>query len=156
VCGSGPEQKSLVAQAEELGVGDAVTFTGRLDNDRIAGLYQCADVMLNPSLADNMPISILEALACGVPVVSTDVGGVPYLVSHEKTALLVSPGDDQAMAEAVISLLRNPVLANSLAKAGQDEIHDYTWSRVRSKLLAVYDSVLAGKINDSPEQQNAR
>jgi glycosyltransferase involved in cell wall biosynthesis len=60
------------------------------------------------------------------------------------------------MAEAVISLLRNPALANSLAEAGQDEIHDYTWSRVRSKLLAVYDSVLAGKINDSPEQQNAR
>jgi glycosyltransferase involved in cell wall biosynthesis len=156
VCGSGPEQKSLVAQAEELGVGDAVTFTGRLDNDRIAGLYQCADVMLNPSLADNMPISILEALACGVPVVTTDVGGVPYLVSHEKTALLVSPGDDQAMAEAVISLLRNPALANSLAKAGQDEIHDYTWSRVRSQLLAVYDSVLADKANDSPDPQNAR
>jgi glycosyltransferase involved in cell wall biosynthesis len=151
VCGSGPEQRSLLAQAEEIGVGGAVTFTGRLDNDRIAALYQSADVMINPSLADNMPISILEALACGVPVVSTDVGGVPYLVSHNKTALLVSPGDDQAMAEAVITLLRNPGLGDSLAKAGHAEIHDYTWPRVRTQLLAIYNSVLANTLNGNTE-----
>lgn len=154
VCGSGPERESLVAQAEDLGIGGAVNFTGRLDNDRIAGLYQSADVMMNPSLADNMPISILEALACGVPVVTTDVGGVPYLVSHEQTALLVSPGDDQAMAEAVLSLLGNPALGDRLAKAGHAEIHDYTWPSVRRTLFAVYNSVLASKTNDTPGQQD--
>ena len=118
VCGSGPERGNLMALARELGIADAVTFTGRLDNNRIAALYQSADVMINPSLADNMPISILEALACGVPVVSTNVGGVPYLVTHHKTALLVSPGDDKAMAEAVISILGNPALGDSLRQAG--------------------------------------
>lgn len=155
VCGSGPERERLLKQTKDLGVGDAVTFTGRLDNDRIAGLYHSADVMLNPSLADNMPISILEALACRVPVVTTNVGGVPYLVSHGKTALLVSPGDDRAMAEAVISLLRNPVLGDTLASAGYDEIHDYTWPRVRKQLFAVYIAALASTMNDNPEQQDA-
>jgi len=155
VCGSGPERERLLAQAEELGVGGAVTFTGRLDNDRIAGLYRSADVMINPSLADNMPISILEAMACGVAVVTTDVGGVPYLVSHEKSALLVPPGDDQAMAEAVISLLRDPALRERLAKAGQEEIHDYTWPRVRGQLFAVYNSVSASTAGDNSEQQDA-
>ncbi len=155
VCGSGPERENLVTQAEELGIGSAVTFTGRLDNDRVAELYRSADAMINPSLADNMPISILEALACGVPVVSTDVGGVPYLVTHNKTALLVSPGDDLAMAQAVISLLRDPALGERLVKAGQDEIDAYTWPRVRGQLLAVYDAVLASTVNGNPEQQDA-
>lgn len=156
VCGSGPERENLLALARELDISGAVTFTGRLDNDRVAELYQSADVMINPSLADNMPISILEALACGVTVVSTDVGGVPYLVTHNKTALLVSPGDDQAMAEAVTSLLRNPALGERLVKAGQDEIQEYTWPRVRGQLFAVYDSVLEGTANDNPEQQDVR
>jgi len=155
VCGSGPERGRLQSLAKELGVDNVVTFTGRIDNDRIAGLYQSADVMMNPSLADNMPISILEAMACCVPVVTTDVGGVPYLVSHEKTALLVSPGDDQAMAEAVVSLLENPALADRLAKAGHGEILDYTWPRVREQLFAVYDAVLASTMNDNPGQQDA-
>jgi glycosyltransferase involved in cell wall biosynthesis len=89
-------------------------------------------------------------------VVSTNVGGVPYLVTHNNTALLVSPGDDQEMAEAVFSLLRNPALGERLAKAGHDEIHDYTWPRVRGQLFAVYDLVLARTVNDNPEQQDAR
>lgn len=72
-----------------LGLADVVTFTGRVDNEGMAALYQSADIMINPSLVDNMPISLLEALASSVPVVSTDVGGVPFMVEHEKTALLV-------------------------------------------------------------------
>jgi glycosyltransferase involved in cell wall biosynthesis len=156
VCGAGPEMEILQALARELGVSSAVTFTGRLDNDRVAELFKTADVMMNPSLADNMPISILEALACGVPVVSTNVGGVPYLVTHNKTALLVSPRDDQTMAAAVLSLLRNQALCDSLTKAGHDEIHDYTWPRVRGQLFAVYNSVLANTVNDHREQQDAR
>ncbi|MCK5481684.1 MAG: glycosyltransferase family 4 protein, partial [Gammaproteobacteria bacterium] len=156
VCGSGPERENLMALARELEVGDAVTFTGRLDNNRIAGLYQSADVMINPSLADNMPISILEALACGVPVVSTNVGGVPYLVTHNKTALLVTPGDDKAMAEAVITILSTPALGDSLVKAGYRKIDDYTWPRVRGQLFAVYRSVLANTVNYNPGKKDAR
>jgi len=156
VCGSGPERERLVALAGELELVEAVTFTGRLENDSMAGLYQSADVMINPSLVDNMPVSILEALACGVPVVTTDVGGVPYLVTHEKTALLVSPGDDQAMAQAVISLLRDPALGDRLVKAGLAEIDDYAWPRVRRQLFAVYEAVLANTVKDNPGQQDAR
>ncbi len=82
----------------------------------MAALYRSADVMLNPSLADNMPISVLEALASGVPVVTTNVGGVPYLVEHEKTALLVPPQNPEAMAEAVLLLLNDPVRAKKYGR----------------------------------------
>ena len=125
------------------GVADAVVFSGRVDNERMAALYLSADLMLNPSLADNMPISILEALASGVPVVTTNVGGVPYLVEHEKTALLVPPKNPEAMAEAVLLLLNDPVRAEEIRQAGIDSVRQYAWPNVRARLLHVYEQLLA-------------
>ena len=142
ICGSGPERDRLVALAQALEIESAVVFTGRVDNEQIAALYQSADVMVNPSLADNMPNSVLEALASGVPVVSTEVGGVPYLVQHEKTALLVPVSDVDAMAKAVIRVLETPELAARLAAAGLAEIQQYTWPNVEGKLQAVYTDAL--------------
>jgi glycosyltransferase involved in cell wall biosynthesis len=131
-----------MALAERLEIDSAVVFTGRVENEQIAGLYRSADVMVNPSLADNMPNSVLEALASGVPVVSTHVGGVPYLVQHEKTALLVPPGDVDAMANAVIRVLEDPELADHLVTSGFAEIQQYTWPNVREKLQSVYTDAL--------------
>ena len=92
IAGSGPDRGALESLATELGVAGAVRFTGRLETADMVRLYQSADLVLNPSRADNTPNSVLEALACGVPVVSTDVGGVPFLVEHGRTAWLVTPG----------------------------------------------------------------
>jgi glycosyltransferase involved in cell wall biosynthesis len=145
ICGSGPERDRLVALAQALEIESAVVFTGRVDNEQIAALYLSADVMVNPSLADNMPNSVLEALASGVPVVSTEVGGVSYLVQHEKTALLVPVSDVEAMAKAVIRVLETPELAARLAAAGLAEIQQYTWPNVEGKLQAVYTDALMEK-----------
>jgi glycosyltransferase involved in cell wall biosynthesis len=143
LAGTGPERSALEKLAEGLGVADAVVFSGRVDNERMAALYLSADLMLNPSLADNMPISILEALASGVPVVTTNVGGVPYLVEHEKTALLVPPKNPEAMAEAVLLLLNDPVRAEEIRQAGIDSVRQYAWPNVRARLLHVYEQLLA-------------
>lgn len=143
LAGSGPEQQALVSLATDLGIADAVTFTGRVDNERMAALYHSADIMINPSLVDNMPISVLEALASGVPVVSTDVGGVPYLVEHEKTALLVPVQDANAMADAILLLVNDPARMKQMKKAGIESVQQYTWPNVRGRLLGVYEQVLA-------------
>jgi glycosyltransferase involved in cell wall biosynthesis len=143
VAGSGPERQSLEELACRLGVADATTFTGRLDNGALPVLYKSADVMLNPSLADNMPVSVLEALASGVPVVTTDVGGIPCLVEHEKTALLVPPQNPEAMAEAVLILLNDPGKANQIINAGLEAVRQYTWPDVRERLFRIYAQVLA-------------
>ena len=137
----------MAAQADHLGIAEAVRFTGRVDNAEMAALYREADIMLNPSLADNMPNSVLEALAGGVAVVSTDVGGVPYLVEHGRTALLVPPQDPQAMADAMLKLLAEPELTRRLRQAGLQLAAQYTWAQVRPRLLKVYHSVIdnAGK-----------
>jgi glycosyltransferase involved in cell wall biosynthesis len=152
VCGSGPELDRLEAMSDELGISTAVVFTGTVDNNRMAELYQSSSAMINPSLVDNMPISVLEALASAVPVVSTNVGGIPYLVKQGETALLVSPGDDKGMADAVISILKDRDLAQHLVREGLHEVQRYTWPMVRRKLLEKYQSVLRCTAPNTGEQ----
>jgi glycosyltransferase involved in cell wall biosynthesis len=146
VAGSGPRRHDLEHLCEELNIDDAVHFTGRLDNEHIAELYRSADVLLNPSLADNMPISLLEAMASGVPIVSTDVGGIPYLVKHEEGALLVPPGQPAQMAAAALRVLGNSLLAEQLQAAGIESAQRYTWPKVRERLFGAYEKVLAAPL----------
>ncbi len=143
VAGSGPQLAELQALAAELGVSGRVTFTGRLDRDAMAAAYREADVLLNPSLVDNMPNSLLEAMASGVPVVSTDVGGVPFIVTHERTALLVPAASPEAMAAAAARVLDEPGLAPALRAAGLAEVGRYTWPQVAPRLAAVYRAAVA-------------
>jgi glycosyltransferase involved in cell wall biosynthesis len=138
IAGSGPDRAMLESLATKLGLGDSIIFTGRLDVEAMVSLYASADVMLNPSLADNMPNSVLESLASGVPVVSTNVGGVPFLVEDGVTALLVDTGDHQAMADAMTQLLTDVTLRDTMIAAGRELVKQYTWTNVRELLLPLY------------------
>ena len=142
IAGGGPEREVLAKLAQELEVASHVTFTGRLENAEIANLYRRADVFVNSSLHDNMPISILEALASGVPVVSTNVCGIPFLVQHDKTALLVPPRDPSALASAVLEVLENRALAQRLVDTGLDHVQQYAWSSVGPRLLNLYSGLI--------------
>lgn len=144
IAGCGPERDTLGRLAQSLGIADVVTFTGRVDNENMPALYRASDVLLNPSLADNMPISILEALASGVPVVSTNVGGVPYLVKDGETAFLVPPQDPRAMAARLIELLADRERMAQMRAAGLSQIKAYAWPNVREQLFAAYDAALHG------------
>lgn len=145
IAGSGPERHALETLACQLGIGDAITFTGRLDRDAIAELYRGADIALNPTRVDNMPNSVLEAMASGLPVVSTNVGGVPYILEHERTGLLVPSGDDVAMAAALQRLSTDVALRLRLAAAGIEEASRYAWPRVRDQWLALYAECAASR-----------
>lgn len=142
VAGSGPLRDELLALAASLGIADKVNFTGRLDRDQMAGLYREADLSLNPSNVDNMPNSVLESLACGVPVVSTDVGGVPFIVEHERTALLVPARDHEAMGQAMLRILTDAECATGLRTAGLAEVQRYRWETVKDVLWAAYRDAL--------------
>jgi glycosyltransferase involved in cell wall biosynthesis len=151
VAGSGPEHRALTSLVGELGISEAVTFSGRLDRGRMAELYRSASVMINPSRIDNMPNSVLEAMASGVPVVSTDVGGIPFIVRDGITGLLCRAGDHAAIAAAVQRILRDQPLAARLRDAALIEVQQYTWSRVRQTWVDLYASVLSrGRIEVRP------
>lgn len=150
VAGTGPEEAALRALATELGLGDAVFFAGRVEREDMAKLYRRSVLSLNPSLADNMPNSVLESLASGVPVVSTDVGGVPFLVQDGVTALLVPPRDISAMGEAILRLLRDAELHARLRRNGLEEVQRYTWARVGPLLASFYHRSLYAQAVANP------
>src|SRR4030095_12398605 len=110
--------------------------------------YSRASIWLNGSEIDNQPLSILEAFACGLPVVTTDAGGIPNMVTNERTALLVKQGDYEGLARAALRLLDEPDLAQRLIQQGREESRKYSWKAVRSEWLGLY-SYLAER---QPEQ----
>ena len=153
VAGSGPQRAALLQLAAELGLAEAVHFSGRIDNARIGALYASADCLLNPTTADNMPISILEALASGVPVVSTNAGGIPDLVQHGVTALLVPVGDHAAMAHEALRVLDDAAVASALRRAGLAEVQRFAWPHVKRQWQSAYQraSHARGSVRPSPE-----
>jgi len=142
LAGTGPEREACERLATELGIRERIHFAGRIDNDRIPELYADADIAINPSTVDNMPISILEAYASGVPVVTTDVGGIPYIAEHERTALLVPARNPEAMADAILRLLDTPSLAETLITNGLHEAETYAWPFVRENWTGLYRRLL--------------
>ncbi len=142
VAGTGPEEGFLRSLVHDLHLDDAVEFTGRMERETLAVRLRESSVALNPSRVDNMPNSLLEALASGVPIVSTDVGGIPHLVEREKTALLVPHDDPEAMARAVLRLLGDPDLAARLRHAGLTAADAYGWNAVRPLWCATYRAVV--------------
>jgi Glycosyltransferase len=118
--GSGPLEPRLRGLAERLGVTDSVVFVGRRSHDQMPRLLAAADVFVLPSLNEGLPRVILEAMATGLPVVATSVGGVPELVVDGGTGLLVEPGDEEALADAVCRVLADPELAMAWGRAGRE------------------------------------
>ncbi|MFX0195823.1 MAG: glycosyltransferase, partial [Candidatus Hodarchaeota archaeon] len=95
------------------------------------------DIFVNASNVDNMPGAILEAFACGLPVVSTKTGGIPYILEDEVTGLLVNKYDCHAIADKAIQLLEDPELSLRLARNAREECQKYSWESVRPLLLNI-------------------
>jgi glycosyltransferase involved in cell wall biosynthesis len=138
--GKGPTEGEIRALVQELNL-SGVHFTGVASREEIGGVYDRADIFINASCLDNMPVSILEAFACGTPVVSTAAESIPYIVEHEHTGLLSPVGDSEALAANVIRLLRDPDLSEHLALQAYDESQSYHWPAVREQWLAAYRSL---------------
>lgn len=143
VAGEGSERPSLEALARELSLRN-VTFVGRTPPADMPALYDAADVYLNSPDIDNMPNSIIEAFAAGLPVVTTNAGGIPYIVSHDRTGLMVASGDDEAMASAALRVVREAGLATRLTSAARREcLERYVWPSVREAWFALYRTTSA-------------
>ncbi|HEX4936317.1 MAG TPA: glycosyltransferase family 4 protein, partial [Gemmatimonadaceae bacterium] len=139
VAGDGSERRSLEALVAHLGV-TGVTFVGRVSPREMGALYAAADVYLNSPDIDNMPNSVIEAFAAGLPVVTTDAGGIPYIVRPGDNGLMVARDDDAALAEQALRLFREPGLARRLTEAARREcLARYTWPMVRDAWVRLYE-----------------
>jgi glycosyltransferase involved in cell wall biosynthesis len=140
--GDGPLEPALRKQAASLGIADRVTFTGSIPNRELAPYYSAADVFALPSKFDNSPNAVLEAMACEVPVVATNVGGVPRYVTHDETGLLVET-DAQVMADALERVLTDAELRGKLIANGLQIVRSrFCWRRTAQRLVALYEELL--------------
>jgi glycosyltransferase involved in cell wall biosynthesis len=137
VAGDGGERERLRALAAKLGL-KRVEFFGAAPPDRMPELYDRADIFVNSSLVDNMPLSLIEAFACGLAVVSSNAGGIPHVVTDGETGLLFPRGDYEAMAANVIRLLDNQSLAAELISQARAACRQYTWTATRDSWLKIY------------------
>lgn len=137
VAGYGSEERKLRQRVAELGLED-VRFVGRVEPENVPALYAAEDVFLNAAVVDNQPVSVLEAFASGLPVVSTGTGDVAAMVRHGEAGMLVPPRDPRAMADAVIALLQQPDRALALARRARAEAELYTWPRIAPDWAEVY------------------
>ena len=135
--GSGSQEAALRRLAADLHL-EHLTFAGRVPPEEVWRYYAEADIYLQTPDIDNMPSSVLEAFASGCPVVSTDAGGVPAILTHEVQGLLASCGDDGAIAGQVLRLLEDGALARRLASAARESCQRYRWSVVREPWLELY------------------
>jgi colanic acid/amylovoran biosynthesis glycosyltransferase len=134
LAGDGPDRGALEAHAKALGVADAVRFVGAVGQDRIRELYAAADVFCLPSFAEGVPVVLMEAMACGLPVVTTRITGVPELVDDGRSGMLVRPGRSDELAGALQRMLDDPEMRRRLGETG------------RRKVEAEYD--IAGSVDD--------
>ena len=142
--GDGPDRERLEQLAYDLGIARSTFFVGYQED--VAGYYRLFDAFLLPSVNEGTPVSAIEALASGTPVVATRVGGVPDVVRDGIDGFLVAPGDTEAAAERLAELVRDPVLRARLGDAGRSEARArYSVARLVDDVDRLYQSLLAAK-----------
>lgn len=141
IAGEGPDRYMLRRLAKTCRIEDWVIFAGQIAD--LSPYYTLADIAVLPSHSEGSPNVLLEAMASGLPIVATAVGGVPEIVQHEKEALLVQKKNPSALACAIERLLDDPVLCARLSEAARESILGYTPESYRDSILALYQSCLA-------------
>jgi glycosyltransferase involved in cell wall biosynthesis/peptidoglycan/xylan/chitin deacetylase (PgdA/CDA1 family) len=123
IVGDGPERSNLQTYAEKLGVGSLVNFLGY--QRKIEELLPQFDLFVLPSLTEGIPLALLEAMAARVPVIATAVGGVPEVVIHKESGILVHPGNPDALRDAILGIMENSAERERMALNGERRIHQH-------------------------------
>jgi glycosyltransferase involved in cell wall biosynthesis len=137
ILGDGPQRKRLEELARKLDLAN-VSFRGTVCRAEIPRLYREADVFLNTSSIDNMPVSIIEAFSAGLPIVTTDAGGIPYMITDRGNGHMVKVDDHVAISERLLELMDCPAEVRRLSRAGREEVAKYRWDVVGPQWIELY------------------
>jgi glycosyltransferase involved in cell wall biosynthesis len=141
--GQSDEMKKLIAHAELLGVKDNIFFTGYFPDKKLPKLYQAADVFAFSTFYEHHPFAVLEALSTGLPVVTTNVGGIPETITDGKNGFMCEPFNSKDFSDRILYLLEHPIEASEMGRLARKTIEErFDWRIVVKKALAVYDEAL--------------
>lgn len=135
--GDGSEHENLIQMAKDMGLKN-VTFTGRVDNSEIYQYLNQSDIFLSAPTVDNMPVSVLEAMNAGLLVISSRVGGVPYMIKNGNNGLLFDSDDSDKLAELMLWAIENQALSKTIILQGHKAVNSYRWEHVKDKLYHTY------------------
>jgi len=142
--GDGPLREQLERERDELGLGDDVTFAGAVDQDAMPAFYQRADIFCQPSFMEGIPVVLMEAMASGLPVVSSGVAGIPELVEHERSGLLIPPGRESTLARALARLVDSRELREQMGRRGRTIVEQsYDGARCAASVGVLFDDLAA-------------
>ncbi len=146
VVGDGPERARVHRLVEQSPAADRIRTTGFVEHSAVPGVLASLDVLVLPSAYEEMGSVLTEAMAAGLPVVASDVGGIPEVVRHGETGLLVPPGDVAALAAALDRLVADPGLRDSLAAGARRRAADYSWPSLAARVAELYRRVQTGDV----------
>jgi glycosyltransferase involved in cell wall biosynthesis len=147
IAGSGREEDNLSRQIKSLNITNSVFMVGGLSKEKVAQLLAAADVFALPSKVESFGLALLEASAVGVPIVCSNSGGVPEVFQDGFNALLYPPGDDNAMAKAIICLIQDEELAKKISANAVETASRFTWEMAAKQTLRVYEEVLQENVS---------
>ena len=137
IVGDGPSRESLEEMVQKERIPD-VRFTGRVDNRDIYHYLDEADVMLSSPVIDNMPVSLLEGFNAGLLVISSNVGGVPYMIRDGFNGLLFDSDNAEQLAQKMLYALQEQESSRSMIEAAHAGLSKYTWDKIKPMLMEVY------------------
>jgi glycosyltransferase involved in cell wall biosynthesis len=139
LAGDGPLRSHLERLAADLGLTNHVRFLGNVGQDTIASLYAAADLFALPSFAEGVPVVLMEAMASGCPVVATRIAGIPELIEHGVTGLLVTPGRPDLLADALLAIASNPQAAARMAQGAREKVRrDFNIHTVAPQVASLF------------------
>jgi glycosyltransferase involved in cell wall biosynthesis len=143
ICGTGPLLQKLKEQTNCIGLADQIIFLGRVDRKKLIQVYQNATIHVVPSIYEGLPTVLLEAMACGLPIVATDIGGNRDLISSNVNGLLVPSRSPKEMAKAITLLWGDEFLRKKIGKNARETImHRYTWELIADNFVNLYESLI--------------
>src|SRR5918997_2178640 len=143
--GDGPERKALERESKRIGIADRVHFVGFVAHERLPAVLAHADLLVLPSIYEELGTVLLEAMQAGLPVVASKTGDVPDVIEDSVNGMLVAPGEPEALARAIDRLLADPGLTCRLSEGAREGGKDYDWEVLAGRVLAVYRGVTAGR-----------
>ena len=142
VAGDGADRTSFEKIINDAGCSDRVHMLGGVDNNQMPSIFSAGDVSILPSLMEATSIAGLEAMACGLPLIGTNVGGIPVIIDHDKTGLLVEPRSPEALSEALITLCDNRELTMQMGKASLERVTaEFSWDIIAEQTIQSFNRV---------------
>jgi glycosyltransferase involved in cell wall biosynthesis len=138
---------NLIKTAKNLGIEKSIIFTGYIPRNELLKAYAAADIFVLPSLFEPFGIVLLEAMASKKPIVATNVGGIPEVVENGKNGILVKPGNEEELANAILYLLSHEDQAKIMGINGYNMVKKYSWDLIAKKIEEVYFKVLNGEFS---------